>query len=628
MAIAAAGQEHGNLLSPSQASTQVSQLLRRNSSRRRPRRTSSADPPSRQGSISRRRRNRPGTPSTGPHSPHSPTNLNNPEIKIITPKQSPVAAVKRPANLGLKEFYNTNHSKEFTETDIDSKLTRHNTLGPNTFSSRRRKFGVDHRDGSYCVHSDSSNPCSSTNLHDDFSDDSQEMLSRLDFPLDSRTSLVGQQDTNAQEQSVESKIAAADIRSIVRPKQYVLQGKLNGAPGKNTNNLNVPKTADENHTANHSPEIVVESMQSKSYLNPSDELDCHLGCDTLNCHGTNAVDHVQIENAMPELVSTSIHSSSKLFRTPSMKFDHTHIDNCSVENLYDGNVCSGGDMYTDLDFAKGQEAESVKLQSICGSDKALTEKDEPGHLIADLYSKREKISLEEKTIMQDEIFYADSSDHNSSQEYILSGGRRHLKESVTSDENGSVSAPILLSPREIGLTLNSGEEQGELPNRSKLNSVIRHGSTPSFRFVMPSTPIRQMFRTPIARIESFHSDDFEIFTSDVDALVLSPSPSPSPKSIQTPTVPCFQYKLHSRRKKGLLGKSSKKQCKFDKDGPKYAKDSIAKADLVTYLPEKPIKYVLPSWLACKIMTLSLSLSLSLQETTPSRMVASRFKYNT
>ena len=66
---------------------------------------------------------------------------------------------------------------------------------------------------------------------------------------------------------------------------------------------------------------------------------------------------------------------------------------------------------------------------------------------------------------------------------------------------------------------------------------------------MPSTPIRQMFKTPIARIESFHSDDFEAFNSDVDALVTSPTPSPN--SVHTPTVPCFQYRLHKHKKPSL-----------------------------------------------------------------------------
>jgi hypothetical protein len=195
----------------------------------------------------------------------------------------------------------------------------------------------------------------------------------------------------------------------------------------------------------------------------------------------------------------------------------------------------------------------------------------PAHLVADLYSKREKISLEDKILMQDDICYVDSSDHNSSQENVLLN-RRRLKESVTSDEFESFSAPTLLSPLDIGLGLTPKESPGDSligPGATSLSS--RHGSTPSVRFVMPSTPIRQMFKTPIARVESFHSDDFENYTSDFDALVTSPN-TPSSILTQTPTVHCFQYKLHSRRKKNL--KHRHKTTNVHKDG------------IVSFIPDK------------------------------------------
>ena len=63
------------------------------------------------------------------------------------------------------------------------------------------------------------NPCSSTNLIDAVSDGSNEMLFNPNSRPDSRNSLI-----DDSEETVESKIAATDIRSIVRPKQYVLHG--------------------------------------------------------------------------------------------------------------------------------------------------------------------------------------------------------------------------------------------------------------------------------------------------------------------------------------------------------------------------------------------------------------------
>lgn len=67
----------------------------------------------------------------------------------------------------------------------------------------------------------------------------------------------------------------------------------------------------------------------------------------------------------------------------------------------------------------------------------------------------------------------------------------------------------------------------------------------------PTTPTWLNLRTPLARIESFHSDDFECFAdSDNDD-----HESNSSMSATTPTVPCFAYKLHVMKKKQTKLKS-------------------------------------------------------------------------
>ncbi|XP_060555823.1 uncharacterized protein LOC132716543 isoform X3 [Ruditapes philippinarum] len=567
---AVGGQEPHGLLSPTQASTQVAQLLRRNSSRRKSRRSvHSADPPSRTGSIRRsRRHHNPDNSGSNPNSPHSPNNPNNPEIKIDTPKQSPVSAVKRPANLkGLKECYSNDNHKG---------LTRKSTLGPNTSYSRRfrrTRFGSDKTDGGDSMQSDSSNPCSTTNLHEDYSDGSQDEFSRHG----SKTSLGS---VDNRESTVESRIAHADIRSIVRPKQIVLRSKVNGQVKRdNPCSLHVPNVEDAScRSLSASPEIIIESMQSSTFANLSDDekLERRMSCEIPKTDSEKRVEQELTDSLHVNLqTSDSIHSSTECLGAASLKPEH-------YSDYPDAGLHDETQETCRLEFyANDHELSNPVNRNILNDTVDHFETlHEPKHLVADLYSKREKISLDDKILMQDDICYVDSSDHNSSQENLILD-RRRRKESL--DDIESISAPILLSPRELGLGLTPSESPGDSLIGPGASSVLssRHGSTPSVRFVMPSTPIRQMFHTPIARIESFHSDDFEIYTSDIDALVTSPTtPSPSSISTQTPTVPCFQYRIHGRKKQ-FMRKSAKHQQKSSKDNKKFQKDGI-----ISFIPEK------------------------------------------
>lgn len=535
--------------------------------------------------MRRHHRRRTSMPGSGQNSPNT-LNLNNPEIKIDTPKQSPVSAVKRPADLsGLKECYGS---------DSPRGLMRTATLGPHTSlhrqQHRRRPIGSDNTDGGDSVHSDSSNPCSTTNLHEVFSDGSQDLLSQPDSQHGSRTSFGSLKD---KEPSVESKIAATDIRSIVRPKQIILRSKVNGQVRKS--NLQVPPHDDGPcRSMSASPEIIIETMQSNTFANLSDD-------EKIERQKSNEIPKTdsekRVEREKSDMVDGQLKSNNEQGGITKSYCELLgavciHPEERSDRMFNSANLCesshgaSGGDHYASNEVIDATANKPFTTEP-CGSYGNLHA---PDHPIADLYSKREKISLEnENILLQDDICFADSSDHNSSQENILvnKARRRRLKESISSDDIESLSAPILLSPRELGLTLTPTENspKGSLSGKRK-ESVLtaRHGSTPSVRFIMPSTPIRQMFQTPIARVESFHSDDFDTYTSDIDGFVTSPTPSPSPNSTQTPTVPCFQYKLHSRRKKAFLRNKSKNANERMLDGRQ--KDCVLKIH-----PEKHAGYV-------------------------------------
>ena len=584
---AEAPSDSSNLLHPGpQASTQVAAFLRRSSSRRRSRRqTTSADPPSRHSSFHSRRsirRSRPSTPSSQPHSPNSPSNLNNPEIKIEEPKQSPIPIVKRPANLLLRERHTISlgHS---TKSNLEPE-----TVYRPTRSNRRRRVGRDHTndhtDSAECYHSDSSNPCSRTNLVEHVSDESTEMLSNPNSRPGSRNSLV-----NEGEETVESKIAATDIRSIVRPKQFVLHGVVNGPSSSafsgERNSLIVPNGGNvHNRGLSVSADVIIEPMQPTTYANSSE-----VNVVTVEEAGADRSESSKMNNAktqdlvlsdirLPTLISSSdyVDSSTECLGAAGLK--PVSADQCNTSKFHsDNETCTEQEFYANFDDSanvfNNDMHNSVKESDIYSAS------NNPVFLEQDLYSKQDKISLNAQNIICDDECFVESSDHNSSQENLLSKHTRTKLDSFTSDEIESHSAPVLISARDYHSPTDVDNFQ-VLPMMGSVRSS-RHGSTPSFKFTMPSTPIRQMFKTPIARIESFHSDDFEAFSSDVDALV-TPT-DPSPMSAQTPTVPCFQYRLN-KHKKSSLPKHAKNRRALMKDG------ACAKDGIMTMLPENTKRY--------------------------------------
>ena len=543
----------------------------------------SADPPSRHASFHSRRstrRSRPGTPSSGPHSPNSPSNLNNPEIKIDEPKQSPIPIVKRPANLLLRERHTISlgHS---TKSNLEPE-----TISRPKRSNRRRRIGRDHTNDQHdiaeCYHSDSSNPCSRTNLIEAVSDDSTEMLSNPNSRPDSRNSFIGDA-----EETVESKIAATDIRSIVRPKQFVLHGVVNG-PSKaafsdERRSLNVPNGGNEhNRGLSVSPEVIIEPMQPHTYANFNEVEEVEqagtITSDIPKINKGRNEELVLSDIRLPTLISSSDYVDSSTECLGAAGLNRAAVEQCNTSKFHlDNETCAEHEYYANFDDSanvfNNDMHNSVKRSDICCASNS------PILFEQDLYSKQEKISLDAQNIICDDECFMENSDHNSSQENLLSEHPRTKLESFTSDEIESHSAPVLISARGYHSPTDVDNIQ-VLPKAGSFRSS-RHGSTPSFKFTMPSTPIRQMFKTPIARIESFHSDDFEAFSSDVDALVTPTDPSPI--SAHTPTVPCFQYRLH-RHKKPSLPKHVKNRRGLIKDG------TCAKDGIMTLLPEKINRY--------------------------------------
>ncbi|GFS27861.1 hypothetical protein ElyMa_005311600 [Elysia marginata] len=130
---------------------------------------------------------------------------------------------------------------------------------------------------------------------------------------------------------------------------------------------------------------------------------------------------------------------------------------------------------------------------------------------------------------------------------------RHGNNATSKD--GIAQIPPSSSRKGSAMSTLSGRSSG-----SRTGSGRRHSSGKSAR--SPTTPTWLNLRTPLARIESFHSDDFECLADsdleddgdDIDeeeeeAADVTHASSSSPMSASTPTVPCFAYKLHMMKKK-------------------------------------------------------------------------------
>lgn len=99
---------------------------------------------------------------------------------------------------------------------------------------------------------------------------------------------------------------------------------------------------------------------------------------------------------------------------------------------------------------------------------------------------------------------------------------------------------------------------------SRSGSGRRSGSS---KVKSPTSTNWMVLKTPLARIESFHSDDFDCLTGS-EHLDCASSPSISPMSATTPTVPCFAYKLHMMKKKQTKLKINNSNGK-DQDSPRH-----------------------------------------------------------
>lgn len=148
--------------------------------------------------------------------------------------------------------------------------------------------------------------------------------------------------------------------------------------------------------------------------------------------------------------------------------------------------------------------------------------------------------------------YDECDDHVDSMTELISDTFRH---EILTNAKPTVSTPVGIGATQkisrqnsaatpdddIHLSSRKGSS-GAASKSSKSGSGRWQGSG---KAKSPTTPMWMNLKTPLARIESFHSDDFDnLRDSDNDE-----KGSASSMSVTTPTVPCFAYKLHLMKKK-------------------------------------------------------------------------------
>ncbi|KAL5021447.1 hypothetical protein ScPMuIL_000602 [Solemya velum] len=495
--------ENPNLLSPNYSGQPPQSLIRRSSSRSfRRRRPSSCGPPSRRTSF--RHRQTSGAVSSQPNSPtlrvelsadhrtrsssfrhrkprhpdHSQENSpndNSPVITIDTPKT--VGLLPRPEKLGLTECFTVPPVNISTSDAMPSMHVN----GP---------VAVD-------IHcSNSSIPCSNTHLPEECS-----------LPLiqtEDKIHLIDAQPSE-QEETVESKIASADIRSIVRPKQLLTSNTLSvqledgtfPIPTMQHCAVQLSNAESCNNSAQSSKTHLVEkpdeSMQTSSYVNLSDDEKIE-HCRLLH-KGLRTDSEKRIKQGICDLKLFDV--GDEFDENVSDAAEHSHVQsekNSFTSHLKRGSRRSHSDCEDRLDF------------SISSTPKDMFD----------------------------------------------------LSSSHTTDSNTMALADIprgfLCDP----LLCEQAVCNSDTSPSSDSSGPSETGSNP-FHIPRPILQGKFNFRTPLARIESFHSDDFEALTNDLDSAC--PSPSSPSNSVNTPTVPCFAYRLNTGKRKSLKTKSSKTKGK-------------------------------------------------------------------
>ncbi|XP_014769536.1 uncharacterized protein LOC106868675 [Octopus bimaculoides] len=358
---------------------------------------------------------------------------------------------------------------------------------------------------------DNSNPCSTTNFHESNEGSSS------NIPL-----LQEENEQNLDSSVLEPSVPKISLidkppvrvlnNIIVKPKQKLLtnnfllpvDSRLSGAIPKHkgsssSSSSSQPKLLGPNDNSGSS-ESFVESIPANNYANLSDD----------------------------EKLEKCKHNNSNLPRTDSEK----RIE----QGINDLKLTDNDEPEEKIDSTSHLLAEPVNVASSSG-------------LCISVGSSAKRTSRTRLTVPGSFLDNKNSPPDHTPDDTVFS----ELQEHDEDDDNESIILKVLKenSPRRL-------PHSGLLRHSSgSVKSQKRTGSSASLK--TPITPNKQFLRSPLARIESFHSDDFDMLRSDVDArserersdaennspekVEISPSASQSSEAsvncMKAPIVPCL-----------------------------------------------------------------------------------------
>ena len=494
--------------------------------------------------------------------PSSPTTLISPIITVDPPNQS---LITRPDKLDVPDCYGSVTLQVPERTVSFSHMTD----------------STSYLDGQY---SDSSNPGSAISYNTPNSNDtysaSTHGSSRPDWALDGayetdsleehilpeiqvphrrNVSRVSRQDT------VEARIASADIKSIVRPKQLsAMQNQSRQSP------------------TNHSLLPCQESMQNDK----SSGMQLHSRQKTNDSLFLPVIDNVEsisvkVEPRQAKNSCLLLPSSDNVDRVDLLSDDREN-SNCSPnlnedlsgDQLLD--IATGGDSVelanTTMQF-EGCSKNTVVYNTDSSPEQTEESADELENSIKNIDNSVKRIVLNNTNDANSEISDVSSVNSKCTPERNCdknSTKQNSIRENcilTVKSQHEEICKPYIVdlgvpysrnnSPKYIETNIDAPNDQIVYipPSDSRKNSC---NSLPPF--VMPNTPTRQRFTSPIARIDSFHSEDFDTVAFDGDVRLKCQSNATTPSSsVNTPTFPCFAYKLQLHKKKNAKLKSSKQK---------------------------------------------------------------------
>lgn len=357
---------------------------------------------------------------------------------------------------------------------------------------------------------DSSNPCSTTNFHESTEGSSSNIPLLQEENEQPSDSLVEQ---SAQKIFLADKPPVKVLNNvIVKPKQKLLtnnfllpvDSRLSGAIPKQkvTSSLSSssqPKLLGPINNSGSS-ESFLESMQTNNYANLSDD----------------------------EKLEKCKQNNSNLPRTDSEK----RIE----QGITDLKLTDPEDIEEKVDSTSHLLAESVTIPSSSGLGLGIS-------------SGPKRTSRTRLTVPGSFLDSKNSPPDHTPDDTVFS----ELQEHDEDDDNESIILKVLKenSPRRLPHSGLLRHSSGSVKSQKRTNSLSS--------LKTPITPNKQFLRSPLARIESFHSDDFDMLRSDVDArserersdaennstekAENSPSPSQSSEAsvncMKAPIVPCL-----------------------------------------------------------------------------------------